>query len=174
MNDPQAVSREPRSLNGLSFFDSPVNSRNEPIDYRHGRRVPEPTPAAHHHQSRHLDPRGFTNRPEEGGSSYVRDSTYGSSQNRPTHSSQAPRFSQAAISLPSFSRSSNSHLGQVPSRMPSIIPARSSAYTQPQWENLQRMGVRSSRNAYGSISGNTFASAPRDVFSTAGRRNVRR
>jgi hypothetical protein len=172
MSDLQPVPREPRSLNGLSFFDSPVNSRNEPIDYSHSRRAPGPTPPARYHQSRRLGSREFIGRPEQGDSPYIRDSAYGSSQNRPTYSSQAPGYPQAAIPLSSFSRSSN--LGQIPSKMPSIIQARSPAYTQPQWENLQRVGVRSSRNAYGSISGSTFASAPREIFSSAGRRNVRR
>jgi hypothetical protein len=172
MSARQAGWREPRSLNGLSFFDSPVNSRNEPIDLHQGRRLVElqPGPTSRHYQSRHLDSRGFITRPDTGRSPYVGDSAYGSSQNRPY--SQPPRYSQAAISLPSFNRSSVSRIGQ----MPSIISSgRSPAHAQPQWENLQRAGVRSSRNMFGgSVAGNTFAAPSRNIFSSAGRRSVRR
>jgi hypothetical protein len=173
MSDLQAGWREPRSLNGLSFFDSPVNSRNEPIISHQVRRIVElePTPPSHHYQSRHLDSRGFITRPE---TPYVGDSAYGSSQNRPSYSRQAPRHSQTAISLPHFSRSSVSRIGQVSSSMPFIISSQSLASTQPRWENLQRAGVRSSRNTFGSIAGNAFAAPSRTLFSGAGRRSVRR
>jgi hypothetical protein len=176
MNDPQPGWREPRGLNGLSFFDSPVNSRNEPIITHQGRSIVEleATPSSRHYQSRHLDSRGFITRPEAGHSPYVRESAYGFSQDRPSYSRQAPRYSQAAISLPSFNRSSVSRIRQVPSSMPSIISSQSPARTQPQWESLQRAGVRSSRSTFGSIAGNTFAAPSRTLFSSAGRRNVRR
>jgi hypothetical protein len=177
-SDRQPAWREPRSLNGLSFFDSPVNSRNEPINLRQGQRLVhlEPKPPSRHYQSRHLDSRGFITRPEPDRSPYVGGSAYGFSQDRLSYSRQAPRYSQAAISLPSFNRSSISRIGQVPSSMPSIISSgRSPARTQPQWENLQRAGVRSSRNTFGSsIAGNIFSAPSNKVFASTGRRSARR
>ncbi|KAF1940977.1 hypothetical protein EJ02DRAFT_349017 [Clathrospora elynae] len=174
MSDPQAGWREPRSLNRLSFFDSPVNSKNEPIEYNRGRRVLEQPPPSDHYQSRHLDSRGFIIRPETGGSPYVGDSAYGTSQNQPSYSRQAPTYSQSPIPSSTFNRSSYNRTGQPPSVVPSIISGRSPVRTQPQWQNLQRMGVRSSRNNFSSIAGNTLASPSRNLFSSAGRRSVRR
>ncbi|KAF1833353.1 hypothetical protein BDW02DRAFT_599148 [Decorospora gaudefroyi] len=168
--------REPRSLNGLSFFDSPVNSRNEPIYSNHGHMLVEPElpPRSARYQSRHLDSRGFIIRPETGCSPYAGDNAYSSSQNRSSYAKQTPRFPQAVNSLPSFNASSHSRIGLALSPMPSITPGRSPARTQPQWESLQRAGVRSSRNAFDKNHGNGRGAPSRNNFSIADRRNVRR
>jgi len=175
-NQPQAGWVEARSLNGLSFFDSPVDSRNEPIEVDRRRRLVElaPTLYSHQHQRRHLNSRGFIIRPEEGRSPYTSDSAYWSSQNREFYNRDAPNYSQVAVDVPPAYRPSRSRIGQVPSIMPSIVSSRPPARVQPQWENLQRAGVRSSRNAFSSVVGNNNAAPSRNVFPSADRRNVRR
>jgi len=175
-NQPQAGWVEARSLNGLSFFDSPVDSRNEPIEVDRRRRLVElaPTLYSHQHQRRHLNSRGFIIRPEEGRSPYTSDSAYWSSQNREFYNRDAPNYSQVAVDVPPAYRPSRSRIGQVPSIMPSIVSSRTPARVQPQWENLQRAGVRSSRNAFSSVVGNNNAAPSRNVFPSADRRNVRR
>ncbi|KAF1849653.1 uncharacterized protein K460DRAFT_360511 [Cucurbitaria berberidis CBS 394.84] len=102
-------------------------------------------------------------------SSFVSDGAYGSSHDRPS-----PMHSQSTISFPAFKRSTYSRAGHLPSDTPSTFSNRSPARTQPQWENLQRIGVRSSRHTFGNIAGNTSARPARIIFSSAGRRNVKR
>jgi hypothetical protein len=166
--------REPRSLNGLSFMDSPVNSRNRPILYNHDQRAAEQRPPSHHYQSRNLDSRGFITRPETGKSPFFRDSAYGPPRERPSYSRQQQVRAKPANSFPSFNRSSYSRSGQVPASMPSIVSGRSPVRTQLQWQALQRMGVRSSRHEFSSHAGSTLNNSSRDVYSSAGRRRVRR
>ncbi|KAG9190554.1 hypothetical protein G6011_08642 [Alternaria panax] len=176
MNRPKAGWVEPRSLNALSFFDSPVDSRNEPIEVDHRRRLVElaSTLSSQQYSRRHLDSRGFITRPETGRLLYTNDGAYSSPHNRTSYDRKAPIYPQAAIDVPSVHRLSHSRIGQVPSTMPSIITSRSSARAQPQWDNLQRAGVRSSRNAFGSASGSSHAVPSKDVFPSPGRRSVRR
>lgn len=174
---PRADWVEPHSLNALSFFDSPVDSKNEPIGVDHRRRLMElaPTPPPHQYQRCHLSSRGFISRPETGRSPYVNDSAYGSSQNRTSYNRKAPVHSQAAIDVPSVHRPPHSRLRQIPSTMPSIVTSRPSARVQPQWENLQRVGVRSSCNAFGSVVvGGSYARPSKNVLPGTGRRNIRR
>jgi hypothetical protein len=176
INHPRTGWVEPRSLNGLSFFDSPVDSRNEPIEMDHRRRLVDhaPRPHPHQHQRRHLNSRDLFIRPEEEHSSYTNDNTYGSSQNRELYNKIAPTHPRTAVNVSPAHCPTYSHIGQVPSVMPSIISSRPPAREQPQWENLQRVGVRSSRNAFGGIGGSNHGAPSRHVYPSAGRRNVRR
>jgi hypothetical protein len=176
-NHPRAGWVEPRSLNGLSFFDSPVDSRNEPIKVGRERRLVEvaPTPPPpYQRQRRHLNSRGFITRPEERDSPYTNDSAYGPSQNRDFYNKNTSTHLQASIDVPPAHRPDYSRIGQVPSVIPSIVPSRPPARVQPQWENLQRVGVRSSRNAFGHVSGSNHGTPSRNVFPSSNRRNVRR
>jgi hypothetical protein len=174
-NHPQSGWAEPRSLNALSFFDSPVNSRNEPIEVDHRRRLAESaTTPLPRYQRRHLDSRGFITRPKTGRSPYTNDSAYGFSQTRTPYNRKAPIHSQAVIDVHSARQPPHSRIGHMPSTVPSIVTTRPSDRAQPQWENLQRAGVRSSRNAFGSVAGSNHAARSRNVFPGAGRRIVRR
>jgi hypothetical protein len=175
-NHPRAGWVEPRSLNGLSFFDSPVDSRNEPIKVGRQRRLVElaPTPLPYQRQRRHLNPRGFITRPEDGDSLYTNDSVYGPSQNRDFYNRNTRTHFQTSINVPPVHRPDCSRIGQVPSIIPSIVPSRPPARVQSRWENLQRVGVRSSCNAFGHVSGNNYGTPSRNVFPNANQRNVRR
>lgn len=171
-NQSQAGWHEPRSLNGLSFFESPVNSRNQPIQYDSEQRAARPSPTQQH-QSRNLNSQGFIMRPESGQSPFFRDSAYGLSRDRPSYpQQQAP--SQPSIPYPAYNRSSYTRAGHLPSTMPSIVSGRTPVCTQPQWKALQRMGVRSSRHEFSNVAGNTFEGPKRQLFSSAGRQRVRR
>lgn len=167
---------EPRSLNALSFFDSPVDSRNEPIEVDHRRKLVGlvPTPSAQQYQRCRLDSRGSIAPQESRRLSYTNDTAYDFSNDRTFYNTKAPIHTQAAINVASANRLSHSRIGKVPSAMPSIIASRPFARTQPQWENLQRAGVRSSRNASDSAARGNHAVPSRDVFPSASRRSVRR
>ncbi|KAF2833810.1 hypothetical protein CC86DRAFT_389938 [Ophiobolus disseminans] len=167
--------REPRGLNGLSFFESPVISRSQPIQHNHQRQQIDRPPPSQHYQSRNVNTSGFITRPEAGRSPFFRDSAYGSSREWPTPSQQQYTQRNTAIPFPSFNRyPSYSRTGHVPSTMPSIISGRSPVRTQPQWQGLQRMGVRSSRHEFSSVAGTAYANPTGNLFPSNGRRSVRR
>jgi hypothetical protein len=172
----QADCHEPRSLNGLSFFDSPHNTANEPITHQ-----PEPSayivpPRQQYpiYQSRNLNPTGFIKRPETGRSPFLDDSAYGSSLDLPCHSRQTREPLQRSIPFPSFGGISNTRAAPLPSSMPSIVPSHMSRIrtSQSQWRRLASTGVRSSRNR--STQNNTLVSPSINVFASSGRRRVRR
>lgn len=172
---PELDWREPRGLNGLSFFESPVISRS----HRQTQRVQEQhqinrPPPSRQYQSRNLTSKGFITRPIAEQSPFFRDSAYGSSRDRPSPNSQQNVHSSTAIPFPSFSRSKYSRPSQVPSTMPSIVSERSYVRTQPQWDALQRVGVRSSRHDFSKNADNAHGDSARTLFSGAGRRSVRR
>jgi hypothetical protein len=174
----QADWREPRSLNGLSFFDSPRNMKNEPIAHR-----PEPSackepqrqqyPA---YQSRNLNSQGFIKKPETGRLPFLDDSAYGSSLGRPSYSRQTREPLPHSIPFPSFSRPSNFRASPLPSSKPSIVSSHRSPIctSQSQWNRLATTGVRSSQKSSSRIQGNTFGSPSRNIFTNSGRRSVRR
>lgn len=170
--EPQGDWHEPRGLNGLSFMNSPLNERNEPIEYRVERRATEYMATPRHYLARNIDSRGYITRPEPGRSPFLNDSAYGSF-NRP-YSRKASIHSQSAIPFPSFGRSSQSRAGRLPPTMPSIVSSRSPARSRPQWDNLERVGVRSSHHSQAHIPGISFTTPSRDSFSSTGRRSVRR
>jgi hypothetical protein len=167
--------REPRGVNGLSFFESPVISGS----HQHSQHRPERQhinrpPLSRQYQSRNLTSRGLITRPGAVQSPFFRESAYGSSRDRPTYDRQPHVQSNAAVPFPSFNRSSYTRMSQVPSSMPSIVIGRSPVRTQPQWSALQRMGVRSSRHQSSKNVGQGYADQTRNLFSSAGRRSVRR
>lgn len=163
-----------RSLNGLSFFDSPLNDRNEPIEpgYR-GRRLDSVAPQRY--QSRNVDARGFIVRPGGEPSARASEGIYGSVGRSSVQ--QPPLYPPGGpVSFRAFSRASRSRPALASSATGSLereyrgSPIRASR----QWSGLERAGVRSSRASHGSFGGNTSATPVRTLFSRSGRRSVRR
>ncbi|KAF2261469.1 hypothetical protein CC78DRAFT_355927 [Lojkania enalia] len=156
---------EPRSLNGLSFFNSPRNTQNEPIRFDNGHARSNQMDQSQQYWSRNLDSRGFMKRPDTERSSWLDDSAYSSS------------FGHGQ-SITSFPLNHPSHLraAPLPAPVPSIIssnrsPARSSG---PQLDSLAHVGVRSGQPIRSHFPGSTFTPPTRNLFSSAGRRSVRR
>jgi len=172
---PEPDWREPRGLNGLSFFESPVISRShrQPQRVQEQHQINRPPPSRQY-QSRNLTSKGFITRPMAEQSPFFRDSAYGSSRDRPSPNSQQHVQSSNAIPFASFSRSTYSRPSQVPSAMPPIVSERSQVRTQPQWDALQRVGVRSSRHDFGQNAGNAHGGSAPNFFPGVGRRSVRR
>ncbi|KAF2690634.1 hypothetical protein K458DRAFT_354819 [Lentithecium fluviatile CBS 122367] len=164
-----------RSLNGLSFFDSPLNQRNEPIERRYERRPTQYITIPQKHQPRNLDSRGFITRSHDSRSPCVINHSY-NSFDRSLNSRQQPVHPQPAIPFPSFSRASQSRAAPPPSAMPSIVSSRSRSpiRNSSQLQGLEQTGVRSSRPSHTHISGNTFSTPARTLFSSSGRRSIRR
>jgi hypothetical protein len=171
---PERNWREPRGLNGLSFFDSPVISGHQYSQRDQERTQISRSPPSRQWQSRNLTSGGFITRPDAEQSPSFRDSAYGSSRNRPIDTKEQHMQSSSASPFPSFSRSSYSRPGQLLSTMPSIVSGRSPVRTRPQWDALQRIGVRSSRHEFTKNTANSYAAPSRNTFSSAGRRSVRR
>lgn len=173
LNENRAGLRERPSLNGLSFFDSPVNSRNEVIRPDVGHHVINPSTSSPYLRNGSFDPRGFITRPEMMRSPFMNDSTYESSQDRSNHAEQTFRQIQPTNSLSYLNQSPYSRRAQIPLR-PSLDIGRSPTRAHPQWETLQRIGVRSSRHNLNYNNSSTHAYSLNNVFSSAGRRSVRR
>ncbi|KAF2625490.1 hypothetical protein BU25DRAFT_396799 [Macroventuria anomochaeta] len=163
--------REPRSLNGLSFIDLPLDSRNEPFMHNGHRQ-----PSRHVSTQSYQDSCGFVTRADTHRSSFVDDSGDGSSLHvRPTFSRQQQLQAQSTM-LPSssFNQTLPSRIGQLPSSMPSVVSSHSPVRNRTQWETLQRAGVRSSRQMHGKIQGNMFNLSSTNPYSRVERRSVRR
>lgn len=161
--------REPPSLNGLSFFDSPVNSRNEPIQYE-PRRV-SPT---RHYDNRSVESMTYFSRPESRRGPTLENQGYMFSAAGGSYAQDNQRYSQVDAhynpSQLSFSRSS-----QLPSPMPPILSMHSPAprqQPQQQWDTLQRAGVRSSRRSLPKLLGHGLGGNMRNLHSS--RRSVKR
>jgi hypothetical protein len=174
VKDPRTGWHKPRGLNGLSFFDTPMNSKNEPIQYTsQGHRATRPLSSGLY-QTRNFDSQGFITRSAAGRSPFASDSAYGSSRKRPYYDEQMSSQTRSAIPFPTFERQPYSRASHLPSTMPSIISGRTPVRAHPQWELLERAGVRSSRNTYSGIRGNTSGDPWRHRFSSSGQRSVRR
>jgi hypothetical protein len=179
--EPETSRHELRGLNGLSFFESPVIFKDRSYRGHYERQHIDRPPPARHYQSRNLSSSGLIIRPEVARSPFFRDSdsdsdsdsAYGSSRPQPSYSTPQQVYSNPTVPFPSssFSNPSRSRTGQIPAAMPSIVTGRSHVRTQLQWEALQRMGVRSSRHEF---SKNSHAGPNRGLYSSAGRRSVRR
>jgi hypothetical protein len=161
-------------VNELSFFESPVISKQRPVQHSQERYQVDHPPPSRQYQGRNLNSRGYVTRPDAHRSPFFRDSAYGTSRDRPTYSRQQHMPATTAISFPSFNRSSYTRTGQLTSSMPSITLSRSPTRTQPQWQGLQRMGVRSSRNGFGNSTSNGFVDSQRCDFPSTVRRSIRR
>ena len=172
-NGAQAGWHEPRSLNGLSFFDSPMNSCNEPIQYGHRRGAAEPTLPFRYCRNRNLEYSDYPHTPGAARSSYVGTGALELPRNDSLLSTQRFRASQSTGLFPSFHRSSRPLPYQLPSTMPPALPDRQSVWARP-WDSLQRVGVRSSRHGYGSHTVSRAISPRKGGLSVTGRRSVRR
>lgn len=169
--------REPRGLNGLSFFNSPINARHELIDpnsqYVKSDSLVRPDRP---NIARNLDSRGFIVRSDVGRSTFRTESAYGSlggdTFSRPTQGSTRP-----APSFLAFNRSSHSRAAPLPSSMPSIVSNQRSVVlsSQANWDHLAHAGVRTGRpTTQIRVPRNTFVSPTKNIFSSSGRRIVRR
>jgi hypothetical protein len=171
----QADWRRGRSLNGLSFFDSPLNDRNEPIERRHEARQSEYIAPPQQYQRRNFYSRGFNTRPENIRSPYANNGSY-DSFDKSYRTCQQPVHSRSVIPFPSFDRTSQSRAAPLPSATNAFISnrVRSPIRNKSRLNGLERAGVRSSRMSHRSIPGNAFPTPGRTVFSSSGRRSIRR
>jgi hypothetical protein len=166
--------REGRSLNGLSFFNSPLNERNEPINLRHEERSLEYASQTQRHHSRNVTSKGFIRRPDHD-SPYTYDSSYRTVE-KPSYSSQQHVQRHPAIPSQSFSRTSHSCALPPPTATHTIVRVRnrSPARAHSNLTGLERAGVRSSRVLHTPNPDNTCATPVTNVFAGSGRRAVRR
>lgn len=168
---------EPRSLNGLSFFNSPRNMEYEPIEYRHESPLYSVPPQQQYpvYHSRYLNSRGFITRSDIQQSPYGNDSAYGSSLERPSYSRQARGPGQHTVPSIPFNRPSHSRAAPLPSAMPSTVSTKRSPIrtSRSQWNTLASTGVRSSRQMESTPS-NSFMTPSRIIFDSSGRRSTRR
>lgn len=141
--------REPRTLNGLSFFNSPLNGRHEAIDHRFSYVNADPF--------------------------MLQEQSYKSS-GRSLHPRQPAAASRSAIPFLSLKRSSNPQAAPLPSPMPSIVASErpllrsSSAHRN----NLANAGVRGSQVGDVRLQGKKFSPPKKTIFTSAGRRTIRR
>ncbi|KAF2441570.1 hypothetical protein P171DRAFT_365950 [Karstenula rhodostoma CBS 690.94] len=159
---------EPRSLNGLSFFDSPVNERNERIHWKRETRPQEYAISLPQHRGRYINSQGFLVRPDASRSPDGHK-VYGSIG----PSSSLRTSNHSAISFPSFSRPLQSQATRLPSAMPSAILG-SSPRRRPQVQNMELPGIRSSHHSRAHVSGGAIASSARPVYPSTRRRVIRR
>ncbi len=136
---PQAGWHKPPSLNGLSFFDSPVNSHNQPIQYNYDLEPVRPIFSSRYYGARDLGPREF--------GTHVGTSGPDTSWNKLLPSRRHFVSSQSGNALPALQRSTYTRSYQLPSAMPSSVPYHLPPRVR-QWDALHRTGVRSSRHAY--------------------------
>jgi hypothetical protein len=163
--------RETRNLNGLSFFNSPVNERNERINWRRETRPQDYTLPLPQHRARIINSEGLLVRPDTEHLPGGHNRTYERIGQSSPQSMQDQQHS--AISLPSFSRSSQSQITRLPSAMPSMIPG-SSPRRRLQAKNTGLSGVRSNHDPRAHISTGALASSVRPIYPSARRRVIRR
>lgn len=153
---------EPRSLNGLSFFDSPVNVRNEPIGWMRERRQVEHRAPISPNREQLVDSQGFFSRLGRSSSRIQRHDPYGTSDSPRTRQTHV----QSQFEIPSSSSShqpSQSRVPRLPAAMPSRVP-----------DHLGSVGVRSSHSRRPPLSRDTFASPVKASYSGSRRRFVQR
>ncbi|KAH9881183.1 hypothetical protein J1614_001678 [Plenodomus biglobosus] len=166
--------REPPSLNRLSFIDSPVNARNEVIQQPYTRHMAGSYPSSRLAQDRSEDSRAFITRPDVTRSTFMGDSAHGSFHDQSNYSQYEPISTQSATLSPSFKTTSCFRTQQPCPVRQQMASSRSPVRTRPQWEPLQRAGVRSSRQSFGKAIGCTNASSSANFVPNSGRRSVRR
>lgn len=160
--------RERPGLNGLSFFDAPLDARNEPTTHK---TYQQPSRRAS------LQTYGTVNVSNPG--TYRTCSVLDSGSiafARPTFSRQQQVHSPSRVPPSSFpcSRAPSSRIGQLPSSMPSVVLSHSPVRNRTQWDALQRAGVMSSRQSFGRIAYNSFNTGSSHPFARSERRSVRR
>jgi hypothetical protein len=173
---PQATWPEPRSLNGLSFFDSPVSPSKEPrrLTQSYSQVDVEPVLSSRHHQTHNANSSGFIRRPETEFPQYSKHSAYVSSQNRASYVRQPIGYLHTVPNSSSNNHTIYNRNEKAISSVPSVLSNRSSVRSQPQWKSLQRAGVRSSRNTFSGFAGYRLGASSKDLFPVSGRRNVLR
>lgn len=158
---------KPPSLNGLSFFEAPLDAHNQPI-LRKSHRQPSRYTSLQTHESGQLP---------------GRDTHHVSSVHNGKHSSSTGfTFSRQHQMQPkskiSPSRASDQahhlQLRQPPSSMPSVFSSHSSVNRRSQLETLQRAGLRSNQQTFGKAEGNMLNPCFANTSSYVGRRSVRR
>jgi len=172
----QADWSEPRSLNGLSFFDSPRNARNEPIGHGLESLAYRECPQQYRsHHSLNLNSQGLITRPITGRSPFIK-STFYSSHDLPSCHQQPQLFVQNPARLRSPNRPSRSRAPLQSSSVPSAVSAQGSPvrYGRSDRNSLESTGFRSSRPVARHVPGNEFVTPSKDIFPSSGRRIVRR
>lgn len=154
--------REPPSLNGLSFFNEPVNGRHETIDRKRGSKSfgYVATPQKPQYQACNLDSQGFVMRPE----------TYRSPEGPLYSRQQAFSHSHASTPFQPFT-----HPPQQPTftRLPLNSANRSPVRLSTRRNDMGLFYVKSSNNSLSHSLRN--APSPSTVFpSVTGRRSIRR
>lgn len=170
----QATWLEPRGLNGLSFFDSPVSPRNESggLTRSYNRTDLDPNIPSRYRQTRHIDSKRLITRPETEWPQYSNNGVYVSSENQPSYVRQPTGYVRTVPSPSSQKSPTHSRIGKVLSSMPSFISGHFSGRSQLQWKNLQRAGVRSSQNVFASSSQNILGPLSKNMPSVSRRRNI--
>lgn len=160
--------RERSSLNGLSFFEAPVDAKNGPITHK-----------LYQQPSRHASLQTYetvnVSRPGVNHTSSVFDRGL-TAYARPTFPRQQqaqlpPRVPPSSIS---YSRGPPSHIGQLPSLMPSVVSIHSPVRNRTQWDTLQRAGVRSRCQSFERMPNNSFNTGLTYLFARGERHGVRR
>lgn len=169
----QLEKREPCSLNGLSFFETPLDSYGQPIEYINDQHEVSYSPPTRPYQNRYLDSNGFILRPGAAKSHFFRESANQISHNQSTASWQQKSLPGSSIRFPSLSCTASPKKNRLPAAMPSIASGWSSLHSQPQGLSSQHPSSRSGRNQVNAtFNSNSFST--RNSFSRAGRRSVRR
>jgi hypothetical protein len=130
--------REPIGLNGLSSFQSPVVSENEPLQHINAERMSDPS---QHAQSGNLTSKGFFARPEIKQRPYMGSHTQNPSFTRLPVSYHHPTQPQSAVQFPSFVSNSSSRARQLSSAVPPIISGRFPTGGGPS----RHLGIKNSR-----------------------------
>jgi len=137
--------QEPRSLNGLSFFNSPMNEHNEPIGWEREPRASIYMAPSPHRIVRNIDSQGFLTRPDAKNSPrrpFLRHDSFDRPYGRPDLAHTDHRTSNAPSNHPVY-RSTT----RLSSALPSMMPRYSLARENPQFKTLTRTGVRSSQSS---------------------------
>ena len=165
--------REGRSLNGLSFFDSPLNKWNETIEWRHARKPSEKPLQSQRYHSRNLNSRGFIKRPDDG--LPFENDRHSSTLERPFSQQHPVQFHSTNPSQFS-SHASHSRAAPPKSATHSNIHHRiqSPVHANTHLVDLERAGVRSSRASHILHSGRTSSTPVTNLFTGSGRRTIRR
>lgn len=163
--------REPRTLNGLSFLETPVNQRNERIEWKGESRPFEFVAVSPQQRRRNINSRGFLTRVDAGVSPYGHKRMIGSFDRvalQPAH-----HQSDLKAVIPSSSRPLRSRTARLPSAIPSTI-CRSSAPLRAQREVRDMPGVRGGQQYRPRASSFTITSPVKPAYTHVRRRVIQR
>ncbi|KAF2275222.1 uncharacterized protein EI97DRAFT_81631 [Westerdykella ornata] len=168
----QADWHEPRGLNGLSFFASPVNTKNEPI-LQHPGDMSTFGLTDRHYMAHRATPLGLSSRAHQQAQPIDRQS-YQPAE-RLSYPKQFQPLHRSSALPPQSSRQHLSRPAALPQTLPSIV--RDNRTAQGHYGGPSYSGIRASRNhlvapSYGRR--DMHMSNSRGLFSSAGQRSVRR